>query len=78
MKIKDDKGTHFIPDVWGVTYISMRDVRPYIGSRRKKKQEWMVDIAFGRDVELMLHYEKKADAQAAFDKLVKRIKEEYK
>ena len=76
MKLKDDKGTHWLPDIFGITYVSLKSYKPY-GRRKSKKPEYHVLIGFARDTELYLSFSSKKKAQAAYDRLVKRLKEEY-
>ena len=75
MKLKDDRGTHYIPDVWGIQYVSFRTYDEWHGSRRKKKPSWQVTVAFSRDVELWLNFKNEKDAKAMFNKVMKRIEE---
>ena len=75
MKLKDDQGTHYVPEVFGITYVSMKEHKPYAGSRRRKSQ-WNISIGFGRDTELWLTYKKEKDAKATYDKVLKAMRKE--
>jgi hypothetical protein len=79
MKIKDDKGKHYLSMLHSVVTISMnkRDIGRTIGGK-KKKTEWHVEVQFSRDVAVYLSYKNKAEANATYKKLVKvLVKEQY-
>jgi hypothetical protein len=75
MKLIDNNGTHYIPDLYGVNYVSVKKYEHW-SKRKRKGHEWSVIISFGRDNELWLTYSSEKKAQAAYDRLVDRIKEE--
>ena len=76
MKLRDDRGTHYIVDPWGIMYVSFRMYEEWHGTRgRKKKPQWQVTIAFSRDVELYMNFKSEKDAKAQYKKVLKWIKE---
>lgn len=81
MKIRDDKGKHEIIDVYGISYVSMVSKKTYDHKRgrlkRKGTKKTFVTIEFnGHDFGLTLQYKSKAQAKAAYAKVIKRAEEE--
>ena len=73
MRIKDDKSTTYVPDLWTVQSVSISKSKGY---SRRAKVHWTLNIMFSGDNEVYLKYKKQKDAQKAYDRVVNRIKKE--
>lgn len=76
MKLRDDKGIHYVPMAYSIAAVSLRKDTWRSSRRQKKSNKYTVNLMFNRDTELYLQYKNKKEAQATYDKIVKVLKQE--
>ena len=80
MRIKDDRGETYI-EPWVVKAVSIRKRKYNVPRKRKKITEYVIAVYMGGNDyggEINLTFKCKKQAQAAYEKIVRKTKEDYR